>query len=262
MCYNVRFLTKKRLNYLKRLGQLAGESEDLERELGEIEQIIEPTFHTIAFSHPIVPVVFKSDEKLQVVPMRWGLIPDWVNTLEKAKQMENSTLNARVESIMLKPAFKNASIKNRCVILLDGYFEYRVQPKGKIAHHIISPSDEPLFVAGIYTQPNQVYNVNNFATFSLLTNEPTPFISKYLFNDASDGRMPLIMNSPSADLWLSTANTSNEMLDKVAKDAKEIELHAYSVSPLSGKLSVGNNEEAIRPINYPTTLNNQLSFDF
>jgi len=55
---------------------------------------------------------------------RWGLVPFWTKTLEQATNIRRQTVNARSESMWQKPAFKEAANGGRCLIPVDGFFEF------------------------------------------------------------------------------------------------------------------------------------------
>ena len=79
--------------------------------------------------------------------VRWGLVPSWA----KDPSIGNKMINARMESVAEKPAFKRAFAKRRCLLPADGYFEWYGEVKGKKQPFFITPSDgRPLAMAGLY----------------------------------------------------------------------------------------------------------------
>jgi putative SOS response-associated peptidase YedK len=64
--------------------------------------------------------------------LRWGLVPSWA----KDPAIGNRLINARVETVAEKPAFRGAFRKQRCVVLADGFYEWQPRPGGKQPHFI------------------------------------------------------------------------------------------------------------------------------
>lgn len=69
-------------------------------------------------------VILDHGEGRQVTRLSWGLLPFWA----KAKGLQGSTINARIETVATKPAFRSAFKKRRCVIPMVGYYEWSVSP--------------------------------------------------------------------------------------------------------------------------------------
>ena len=77
--------------------------------------------------------------------MRWGLWPAWVKDPRKFTLL----INARAETVMEKPAFKNAIRRRRCLIPADGYYEWQTIDGGKRPHFIHRPDNSPIAFAGV-----------------------------------------------------------------------------------------------------------------
>ena len=73
------------------------------------------------FSFPLNPVISNEDPNT-IQLFNWGLIPSW----SKDKEIRKNTLNARIETIQEKVSFKNCT-QNRCLILVDGFYEWQGQ---------------------------------------------------------------------------------------------------------------------------------------
>src|SRR5579872_3707716 len=84
--------------------------------------------YNIAPTQP-VPVVRATDSGRVISSMRWGLIPSW------AKDSSMSQINARSETILEKPAFKESSERCRCLIPADGFYEWRRSSNTKQPFH-------------------------------------------------------------------------------------------------------------------------------
>src|ERR1700730_1123648 len=93
--------------------------EALRQIFGYLEQPNFPPRHNIAPTQPI-PVVIIENGIRHFRLMRWGLLPAWVKDPGKFTLL----INARAETILEKPAFKNAIKRRRCLIPADGYYEW------------------------------------------------------------------------------------------------------------------------------------------
>ncbi len=111
---------------------------------GYIEQPNFPPRHNIAPTQPI-PVVIIENGIRHFRLMRWGLLPAWVKDPSKFTLL----INARAETVLEKPAFKNAMKRRRCLIPADGYYEWQVSEKRKRPHFIHRRDGQPIGLAGL-----------------------------------------------------------------------------------------------------------------
>ncbi len=118
MCYDIRFLTMKKIKYAQRFGDNEKDIEELEKQLKKIGEKTGPFFHISGFSHPDVPVITNEDRN-EIQLFNWGLIPSWTKDVLSAVQISNKTLNARGETMFEKPTFKNAAKYRRCIVELN-----------------------------------------------------------------------------------------------------------------------------------------------
>ena len=84
----------------------------------------------------------------KLVPLHWGLIPPWA----KERKIASRMINARSETIMEKPSFKNPFKKRRCIIPVDGFYEWQAIPgqKKKQPMFIQRPDGEPFAFGGLW----------------------------------------------------------------------------------------------------------------
>jgi len=111
---------------------------------GYIEQPNFPPRYNIAPTQPI-PVVIVENGTRHFRLMRWGLLPAWVKDPRKFTLL----INARAETVLEKPAFKNAMKRRRCLIPADGYYEWQVSEKRKRPHFIHRRDGQPIGLAGL-----------------------------------------------------------------------------------------------------------------
>ena len=122
--------------------------------------------------------------------LRWGLIPSWA----KEEAIGFKTFNARAETIIEKPAFKESIRKRRCLILADGFYDWKKTEKGKQPYHI-TLKDKSLFAfAGIWDIWKS--SQGEVASCSIITTAPNALIAPI------HDRMPVILPSSKEKRWL------------------------------------------------------------
>ena len=111
---------------------------------GYSEQPNFPARYNIAPTQPI-PVVHLENGGRHFRLMRWGLLPAWV----KDPRSFTLLINARAETALEKPAFKNAMKRRRCLVPADGYYEWQNSGKAKQPYFIYSRDHQPIGFAGL-----------------------------------------------------------------------------------------------------------------
>jgi putative SOS response-associated peptidase YedK len=111
---------------------------------GYSEQPNFPARYNIAPTQP-VPVVMLENGTRHFRLMRWGLLPAWVKDPRKFTLL----INARAETVLEKPAFKNAMKRRRCLVPADGYYEWQSSGKTKQPLFIYRRDRQPIGFAGL-----------------------------------------------------------------------------------------------------------------
>jgi putative SOS response-associated peptidase YedK len=127
----------------------------------------------------------------------WGLIPFWA----KNDTIKKSTLNARIESIAEKPAFRN-SAENRCLVIANGYYEWQwLDEKGKEKQkYLITSAEEEIFAfAGIYSHWENPETGEKTNSYSIVTTRANELMSEIHNNKQ---RMPVILHRNDRKQWL------------------------------------------------------------
>lgn len=148
------------------------------------------------FTYPQAPI-FSADHR-NIELAKWGLLPFWA----KDTKIAANTLNARIETIEEKPAFRN-SVKNRCVVFAEGFFEWQwLDEKGKQKQKYYIESESGLILfAGLYS------DWNNIRTFTICTTEANELMS-VIHNNKK--RMPVFLETEEiADYWLAGGKPSD-----------------------------------------------------
>ncbi len=93
-----------------------------------------------------IPAVVRRDGHDELALYQWGLIPYWC----KDPSIGARLFNARAETLLEKPSFKNAFINRRCLIPADGFFEWKKEGNKKIPYFFFLKSGKPMVFAGLY----------------------------------------------------------------------------------------------------------------
>lgn len=163
-----------------------------------------PVFHANGFSFMQMPVITQSDpDRIQL--FNWGLIPNWIRSMEEAEKIRAQTLNARTETVFEKPSFRSSITKNRCLVIADGFFEWMDHQQKKYPHLIYMKNEKLFCFGGIYSSWTDKTTGELLHTFSILTTAANPMMAK-IHN--SKKRMPLIIPPHLYHNWLSTDLTT------------------------------------------------------
>lgn len=173
---------------------------------------------------PVIAVNKNQNSILQLSPMSFSLVPSW----SKDPKVKFATHNARIETVLEKPTWKDPFLTKHCIVPLTGFFEsaYEGPEAGNIIKFRSATSqasqtsassdgttesdDHLLFAAGIYDiwkDPSGDPSKKIFS-FSILTTEPT----KYILEHGHD-RSPLFLSFDDAKEWLHLQSSSTGMID-------------------------------------------------
>ena len=140
----------------------------------------------------------------EILFFNWGLIPFWA----KNDQIRKSTLNAKIETVTEKPAFRG-SVENRCLVLANGYYEWQwLDEKGKNKQKfLITPMEAEVFAfAGIYSSWRDPETNSEVNSFSIITTEANELMSKIHNNKK---RMPVVLHQKDHSAWLKGKEVDN-----------------------------------------------------
>ena len=140
------------------------------------------------------PVVHQAAEGRRIVSMRWGLIPHWAQD----ERLGFSMINARSETIALKPAFRDSLRSRRCLVLSDGFFEWRHGGKEKEPFYITLKGGGLMPYAGLWDRWKEPGG-DIVETFTIVTCASNELVGKL------HDRMPVIVEPRDYDRWLDPA---------------------------------------------------------
>lgn len=259
MCYDTLTLTKRSLDYARRVGYDDETIKDLEEQFRKLKEAHEPLFHVSGFQHPTLPVITDIHQP-QLKTFLWGLVPFWVKDKKQAEATWNKTLNARGETIFEKPAFRAAAKSRRCLVVVDGFYEHH-HFKGKTYPYLIQHRQkEPLLLGGIFELWTNPEDEKTWQTVSIVTTSGNKLLTKIHNNPKMSGpRMPLILPKGVEEKWLQEVDekADKDLVQSLINPYPENELEAYTVGKLRGKEAVGNKAEVLEEVKYPELQDDQ-----
>ncbi len=168
---------------------------------------------------------------------RWGLIPFWA----KDKSIGNKMINAKAETIAEKPSFKNSLKRKRCLVLSDGFYEWKtISKKEKIPYRITMDDNSLFAMAGIWDswKDETGLMINSFA---IITTSPNKLMENI------HTRMPVILSPNDEKRWLSSDDTT--FLQSLLQPFPEKEMTAFTVSNLINS-PANDRREVMNPVEY------------
>jgi putative SOS response-associated peptidase YedK len=178
-----------------------------------------------------------AEARLEVKGLRWGLVPSWA----KETKIGLSGINARVETVAEKPMFRAAFKKRRCLVPINGYFEWKaLEDGGKQPYFIHAPDHTALLCAGLWEawKPKDDPDADWLRTFTLLTG------GAGIVTGVIHDRQPVILPADCLGIWLD--GTADEALTLLA-DLPEPELAYYLVMRAVGSVR-NQGRELVEPI--------------
>lgn len=147
----------------------------------------------------LVPAVVLNPNKILCL-LQWGLIPHWMKP--KPDGSISGFINARSESVADKPSFRTAFKNNRCLILADGFFEWKkLAGKTKQPMYFTTENKALLTLAGLWSTWNSPEGETRH-TCTILTTQPNTLVQQV------HDRMPVILAPQHRDLWLKGEDTA------------------------------------------------------
>jgi putative SOS response-associated peptidase YedK len=206
-----------------------------------------PPRYNVAPTQPI-PIVRLVDGKRSFALMRWGLLPAWV----KDPKAFSLLINARGESALEKPAFRNAMRRRRCLIPTDGFYEWQAsgdarspkRPYFVRARRKAGETAPPLAFAGLW-ETWMGPNGEELDTAAIVTTAANRTLS------AMHDRMPVFVPPEAFDQWLDCERFDAKEVTHLIRPADDALLEAYPISLAVNR--VANDSEAlIEPLTAPT----------
>jgi len=151
--------------------------------------------------------------------LKWGLVPFW----SKDPAIGNKMINAKAETVDQKASFKSPFKRKRCLVISDGFFEWKKSPQGKIPHYIFIKNHELFAFAGLWESwkkpEGELLN-----TFTIITTAPNKLMSNV------HNRMPVILSKEDEKTWLNGEDP--EELKKLLQPFDSEKMDLYPISTL------------------------------
>jgi putative SOS response-associated peptidase YedK len=146
-------------------------------------------------------------------------VPEWADGRSDVKPL----INARAETVATKPFFRDAFKRKRCLVLADGFYEWKRTGKSKVPYRIALQTEEPFAFAGIWSM---VHNAQGevHPIFAILTTEANTLVSQI------HTRMPVILREQDEAAWLNPSLELDAAQALLVPLPAEL-LMAYEVSP-------------------------------
>lgn len=148
-----------------------------------------------------VPVIRGSAQGRELALMRWGLLPSWAKDIKLGYKL----INARADTVAVKPSFRDAFRRRRCLVPADGFYEWRTEGGVKQPYRIVVGDEEPFAMAGLWESwvaredGGGVAKGETVESFTVITTDANEKIAHI------HGRMPVILPRNAWDGWLSGA---------------------------------------------------------
>ena len=178
-----------------------------------------------------IAAVREGEAGRELTLLRWGLVPFWA----KDPSIGNRMINARAETVAEKPSFRAAFRHRRCLVLADGFYEWKKEAAGKTPYLISLASGEPFALAGLWEHWKAKESDETIDSATLITTEANSFMNQL------HHRMPVILEPTTAERWLAG---DDDVLDEVTQAG--LRLRAW---PVDRRVNNARNEgeELIEP---------------
>lgn len=167
-------------------------------------------------------VVVQREDRRAIVRYRWGLAPPWADDPRIAAR----TFNARAETVATSPMFRGAFRRHRCLVPVDGFYEWRRDGPARTPLTVFDPGGAPLALAGLWTGRQDPDTGEWRRTFTVVTTRPNAFMTPI------HNRMPAIILPADWSLWLDPSPQDPGELLALLEPREDLGLEAYAVRPL------------------------------
>jgi putative SOS response-associated peptidase YedK len=150
-----------------------------------------------------VAAVIAADGERTIERLRWGLVPPWAD----APKPSGRLINARAETIATSPVYRGSFRSKRCLIPVDGFYEWQRLESGRQPFYIRPEDGDVLALAGLWSSwRDRATDAPPLRTCSIATTTPNDVMAPI------HNRMPVLLAPASWDLWLDPATDPAELL--------------------------------------------------
>jgi len=167
-------------------------------------------------------VVVQRDDHRAIVSYRWGLVPSWADD----PRIGSRAFNARAETLSTSPLFRDAFKRRRCLVPVDGFYEWQREGTKRHPLWISDPDGAPLALAGLWTGRQDPESGLWARTFTIVTTRPNGFMA------GIHDRMPVIVPRDAWPAWLDVTPRDPGELQALFEPSDDVALDARAVAPL------------------------------
>ncbi len=182
-----------------------------------------PASFELTKSYNIAPsqdiIIINDTGKRELIKCCWGFLPSWIKDLSEGSPV----INARAETIDQRPYFKEAFKKQRCLVIADGFYEWKREKQKKIPFYIRLKSGRPMGFAGLYHYSSST-DGEKICGCAIITTESNDLVSSI------HNRMPVIVPEQKMDIWLDPGCQDYEALKAILCPYPSEEMDMYRVS--------------------------------
>jgi putative SOS response-associated peptidase YedK len=167
-------------------------------------------------------VVVQREERRAITAYNWGLIPHWADSPKVASRM----FNARAETLTASPAFRDALLRKRCLVPVDGFYEWRREGSERQPYSIGRADGRPLVLAGLWAGWRDPATETIRRTFTIVTTTPNDTMATI------HDRMPVMLDDDHWHAWLDPSVSDAGELLAILDGARGPDLAITAVSRL------------------------------
>ena len=190
--------------------------------------------YNVAPSQQILAVINNGANRL--VTFHWGLVPFWA----KDRSIGNRLINARAETVAKKPSFRTAFKKRRCLIVADGFYEWKGEKGSKQPWFLTTSSAEPFGFAGLWESWADGKN-SDYLSATIITTAASDSVKDI------HHRMPVILQPNAHSDWLNNNFEDPNRLDQILQNEHVRDLRSYPVSKQVNAVT-NNHPGCIEPV--------------
>ena len=155
--------------------------------------------------------------RVQLRPLRWGLVPAWAQDRSIGARM----INARSDTLATKDTWESLLRKRRCLVLADGYYEWNSVDKSRTPMFFHLSDHRPFAMAGVWDHWEK--NGDVLDTCAVITTDANSLAAKF------HHRMPVLLSLDEAEEWIDPATRTRRAVELMVP-YKEADLECYEVS--------------------------------
>ena len=160
--------------------------------------------YNISPSQNILTVVQNEQGQAEARNLRWGFVPSWM----AKENISSKFINARIETAAEKPMFRDAYRKRHCLIVADGFYEWKKLETKKQPYYFQLKDKQPFAFAGLWEEWQSPEN-EKIASCTIVTTEANELLQPI------HNRMPVILQQSDYEKWLDPQLQKTELLEQL-----------------------------------------------